>query len=98
MKTVFDIIWSDEALNDVELAKTYYSKEDGEILVKKFLNEAKQKTIQLYDFPHLGRTGEVFGTKELVLQKFPYKVVYKLQDTKLYIIAFIHQKELYPKG
>lgn len=55
----------------VESAKKYDLKEGGMALVGKFLNEVKQKIIQLYELLNLGRIGEVFGTKELILQKFP---------------------------
>lgn len=98
MKKISDIIWSDDALNDVELAKKYYIQEGDKVLARHFLTEVQQKILQLYDLPHLGRIGEVFGTKELILQKFPFKVIYKIQESHLFVIAFIHQKQLYPKN
>ncbi len=46
--------------------------------------------------PKIGRTGKVFGTRELVMQDFPILVVYRIRKDYLEIVRLIHQSMKYP--
>jgi toxin ParE1/3/4 len=41
--------------------------------------------------PMLGHSGRRGGTRELVLQKYPYILVYRLYASRLVIVAVLHQ-------
>jgi toxin ParE1/3/4 len=45
----------------------------------------------LREFPMLGHTGRRSGTRELVLPKYPFTIIYRLTSTKVIIVAVIHQ-------
>ncbi|MDW3059293.1 type II toxin-antitoxin system RelE/ParE family toxin [Vibrio sp. 1978] len=36
--------------------------------------------------PAMGRPGRVFGTRELILQKFPYLIPYRVKDNRIEIL------------
>jgi plasmid stabilization system protein ParE len=48
------------------------------------------------DFPMLGHVGRRLGTRELVLSKYPYTIVYRLTVKKIIIAAVIHQSRKNP--
>lgn len=45
----------------------------------------------LRSIPHIGRSGKVIGTKELVLHEFPYLVVYRVRSDFVQILRIFHQ-------
>jgi toxin ParE1/3/4 len=51
---------------------------------------------ELIDFPLLGHAGQRAGTRELVLPKYPYTLVYRLTADKVRIVAVIHQSRKHP--
>lgn len=45
----------------------------------------------LKSMPHIGRSGKVMGTRELVLPEFPYLVVYRVRSDFVQILRIFHQ-------
>lgn len=45
----------------------------------------------LKSMPHIGRSGKVMGTRELVLHEFPYLVVYRVRNDFVQILRIFHQ-------
>lgn len=48
-------------------------------------------------FPHRGREGVVAGTRELVVRRPPCRVVYRLTDCQIEIVAVLHQAQDWPR-
>lgn len=55
---------------------------------------------QLRDFPQMGRAGVVAGTREWVVQRLPYIVVYEVEerDGLLTILDVFHGAQDRPRG
>ena len=51
---------------------------------------------QLENNPTLGHVGRHSGTRELVLSRYPYTLVYRLTTNKIRILAVLHQSRQYP--
>ena len=51
---------------------------------------------ELADFPALGHVGKRAGTRELVLSKYPYTIIYRLALKKINIVAVVHQSRRHP--
>lgn len=47
----------------------------------------------LAEFSTMGKTGEIAGTRELVISKYPYTLIYRLSADKVRIIAVLHQSQ-----
>ena len=51
---------------------------------------------RLSDHPHLGRSGRIAGTRELVIPETPYIVPYRVVDDDVQILAVIHGARRWP--
>lgn len=49
----------------------------------------------LAEHPHLGKTGQITGTRELIPHK-SYQLVYQVQDYHVWILALVHTARLWP--
>jgi len=50
----------------------------------------------LANFPSLGRTGRIAGTRELVISGLPYIIVYRIQGTFVEIVRIYHRAQDWP--
>jgi plasmid stabilization system protein ParE len=48
---------------------------------------------QRRDFPLIGHQGRRSGTRELVLTKYPYILIYRVTVTKIIVAAVLHQRQ-----
>lgn len=51
---------------------------------------------KLINFPMIGHEGKRAGTRELVITKYPYTIIYRLTSEKIRIVAVVHQSRQYP--
>ena len=61
-----------------------------------FVQEIRQKTNVLADFPSVGRAGRVAGSRELVAHK-NYIVTYRMKGTHVEIIRVRHVAQKHPQ-
>lgn len=50
---------------------------------------------KLADFPHIGRTGKIPGTRELIPHE-SYRLVYEVEGKTLWILAVVHTARQWP--
>lgn len=77
-----------------EVLRYYEGQQNG--LGAHFLRFYDEQIERLKDMPKVGRIGRVFGTRELVMQNFPFLIVYRVRKEYLEIINLIHQSKNYP--
>jgi len=77
-----------------DIAEYYEAKQNG--LGVRFVMYQKQLTEILLTMPNIGRAGKIFGTREIVLQDFPYLVVYRVRKKYIQILRIFHQSRKYP--
>src|SRR5215212_3982445 len=51
---------------------------------------------KLADFPRLGRPGRVEGTRELVITRLPYIVVYAVGDMQITVLRVLRGAQAWP--
>ena len=58
----------------------------------------KDRLALLASHPRMGRVGRIAGTRELVLSRTPYIVVYELHasDDQIYILRVLHGAQRWP--
>jgi toxin ParE1/3/4 len=52
--------------------------------------------VLLADNPHMGRAGRVDGTRELVVARTPFVIVYRVVATEVRIIRMLHSAQRWP--
>lgn len=68
-----------------------YIAQDNPQAAKKVAQYIYAAAESLESFPMLGRIGESAGVRELVLDKYPYSIVYRLVAAKIIILSVVHQ-------
>lgn len=83
------IRWTRLALSDFEQANDYIAQENPEsarIIAQRILDA----TERMRDFPRIGRVGDDEDTREWLVPKTPYLVVYALKDDAVEILRLWH--------
>ena len=86
------IIWTDKALSDLEHIHAYINQFNpyaASTIAKRILDSIKT----LADFPHKGRQGKVFGTRELVINHTRYNAVFRVLSDRVEIVKILHQAQ-----
>lgn len=51
-------------------------------------------TSQLAEQPMIGHTRQRSGTRQMVMPKYPYTIVYRVSASKVRIVAVYHQRQI----
>jgi toxin ParE1/3/4 len=89
------IVWTAAALRDLAAVREYIAAENpaaAERQVQLILDSAAR----LANFPEIGRSGRVSGTRELVVSRTPYLVPYRLRRDTVQIARVLHARQRWP--
>jgi addiction module RelE/StbE family toxin len=84
------VAWTDPAWDDLEAAAKYIER-DSKFYAAVLVQEVHDAAESLADFADRGQTVPEFGDesiRELFVK--PYRLVYKMTDEHVFIVAFIH--------
>jgi len=87
--------WTPGSLDDLESIERYISA-DNPAAALQVVTTILGFGNALSEMPRRGREGNVTGTHELVLLKFPYTIAYRITDEGIDILRVIHQARLWP--
>lgn len=88
--------WSVFALDDRNAIFDYIEADSPQAAVT-VDNRIQGQVEGLIQFPELGRSGRVEGTRELVIQRTPYIAAYRLEGNTIRILRVLHGAQLWPK-
>ena len=89
-----ELIWSQEALEDIESIASYIQK-DSSIYAKSVVSKIFEKVEILADFPEIGRVVPEISQKEIrELFVYSYRLVYRINTKNIIIIAVIHGRRI----
>lgn len=86
------------AKTSLDKAMTYIAEQEGEEAAKKLYVYIRTQIDNLLDHPYRGRTGQVSGTRELVIGKYPFIIPYRVKDGELQILDVFHTSRKPPKS
>ncbi|MEH2142820.1 type II toxin-antitoxin system RelE/ParE family toxin [Nostoc sp.] len=89
------IKWLRRALRNLEQAHSYILKENPKAAPEVILR-IQLAASQLENYPFMGRTGRIEGTRELVISSTPYIVIYRVKEESVEILRVFHTSKRYP--
>lgn len=90
------IVWTRRFLNELEAIGDYIAERSPKGAAR-IVTEIYGRTERLLSAnPFIGRTGEIVGTRELVIPTTPYIVAYRVTDTQLEVLFVQHGAQEWP--
>ena len=88
--------WLSDALSDLRAIKAYIA-ERNPAAAQRVVASIRRETLVLAEQPDIGRAGRIPGTRELVIQPFPYIVAYRQKQGEIHILAVVHMSRHWPE-
>ena len=90
----FKIVWSPEAIEDLESIVEYIAR-DSEFYARAVVTKILEVSRSIKDYPLIGRVVPEVGD-EKIRERFiySYRLVYRIEEERVLIIAIIHGKRL----
>lgn len=60
------------------------------------LDQIERQTDMLIQHPEIGRPGRRQGTRELVISRTPFILVYRIKGKRIEVIRFLHSSQQWP--
>ena len=90
----FTLKWSEEALEDIESIATYIEK-DSPFYSKSIVSKFFEKAEVIQQFSEIGRiVPELNDTSIREIFIYSYRLIYKLNEQSILIVAVVHGKRL----
>ncbi len=90
------VVWSRRAIRNIRAARAYIARENS-VAATVVTERIIQQVATLLNFsPGIGRPGRIAGTRELVIARTPYVVVYRIGMEQVEILAVIHHARDWP--
>jgi toxin ParE1/3/4 len=89
------VVWTLSADSDREKAIDYIAQDNLTAALSQ-LDEIEAQTDRLGEYPKLGRPGRIKGTRELVVNRTPFIVVYRIHGEMVQILRMLHGAQQWP--
>ena len=89
--------WTKSALRDLEIEANYLNKINPSV-ESNFLEHVESSVALIKKYPELGRIGRVIQTRELILKKFQYILIYLVKASCIDIIRLLHTSRKWPNS
>lgn len=87
--------WSQAALNDLAELRAYIARDKPRAaagVARRILHAVNHQE----QYPRMGRSGRVAGTRELVVSDTPYLVAYRIQGETIVLLRVLHGARKWP--
>ncbi|CCO24775.1 type II toxin-antitoxin system RelE/ParE family toxin [Maridesulfovibrio hydrothermalis] len=88
--------WLKGAMRDLDMEVSYLAQEDID-LARKTYSYIRDRVDLIGDFPKSGRPGRVAGTRELVLDRYPYIIPYRVKNNIVEVLRVFHTSRRLPR-
>jgi toxin ParE1/3/4 len=90
------IRWTEPAVADLTGICDYLQEYESPTLARTVAQAVYRAAQLLSKFPMKGRIGREADTRELVISRYPYIVVYRLQADSVHILRILHASQQLP--
>nr|WP_301294644.1 type II toxin-antitoxin system RelE/ParE family toxin [Pseudomonas sp. S3E17] len=88
--------WSPWAMKDRDAIFDFIEQDNPRAAIEVDSRIAEQIQ-RLAQFPESGRRGRCLGTRELVINRTPYIVAYRIHDERVRILRVLHEAQSWPE-
>ena len=89
------VIWFKKAILDLRSVHDYIAQENPQA-AQQIVKKISHKINLLSEQPNIGRPGRVPNTKELVVDKTPFILPYRVRDNRIEILRILHTSRRWP--
>ena len=89
------IVFAPQAITDMEELHAFIARRNP-ARAYSVLARIRTATNRLAVFPESGRRGHVEGTRELVIPRLPYRVIYRIRGDEIVIERVLHTARQWP--
>lgn len=87
------VIWSDEAVNDLDRISQFVSRDSG-AYARAIIRRILERTRRLESFPRMGRVVPEVGDEDFrELLVYNFRVIYRIEGTTVTIAGVAHGKQ-----
>ncbi len=90
------VIWFKSAVLDLKSVRDYITQDNPQA-AQQVVQRIKDKVSLLREQPGMGRPGRVPNTKELLVDRTPFILPYRVRDNKVEILRVLHTSRRWPK-
>ncbi len=91
-----EVIWFKRAIWDLKSVKDYIAQDNPQT-AQKIVQKIKYTVSLVSEQPGMGRLGRVPNTKELIVDKTPFILPYRVHNNKIEILRVLHASRRWPK-
>jgi toxin ParE1/3/4 len=88
--------WSTGAVLDLKAISEYIEQDRNLEIANRITRTVYDAVQSLRTMPHRGREGRVKDTRELLVPRLPYIVVYRLLEERILILNIVHGAQRWP--
>ena len=77
-----------------------YDDEEKELSREIYLQSESNPLVlflPLENYPFMGKSGRVDGTRELIISNSPYMIIYRVKEETVEILRILHTSKRYPE-
>ena len=89
------VVWLSRALADRDSQIDYIAQDSPKAAIGQG-DRIERQIETLSAYPELGRKGRVAGTRELVVNRTPFIVVYRVRAERIEILRVLHGAQMWP--
>jgi toxin ParE1/3/4 len=89
------IFWLPRALADRDAQIDFIAKDSSKAAIEQG-DRIEEQVEVLGSYPAIGRKGRVAGTRELVVSRTPFIVVYRIRLERIEILRVLHGAQMWP--
>ncbi|WP_051709962.1 type II toxin-antitoxin system RelE/ParE family toxin [Andreprevotia chitinilytica] len=89
------VVWLRRAINDRDAQLDYIANDNAKAAIEQGDRIADQIGL-LAQHPEMGRAGRKQGTRELVINRTPFILVYRLKGDRIELLRLLHGAQQWP--
>lgn len=91
------LVWLRRALADRDAQLDYIAQDNPGAAIEQGDRIAHQVAL-LAEHPEMGRAGRKQGTRELVISRTPFIIVYRIRGERIELLRLLHGAQQWPKA